>query len=352
MPAACARPHNRLRRPGGRGGRRCCRHRHAAGGSAAAPGARRSRRPWVALPARADAGGGIRQLTDVERRARLRPAPAPAPRHARASGEVPSPPRSASATWTRTALCMSRNPARSIAAPAPASQRTPATVLHDPDRAPNSQDGLAPVSCSHLPHRWCNPPSRPFLAAPGAPCPLMPTDTRRKSLGKARMPFGSRAQCARITRLIPRGHSRVCSDTRTRIPRQFACRGFPADRPASCALSQDTPGPSGPPQAPAAPPGRREAPDGARPRFRDVRRPRGVRRAAAFGEVGRPCVGRKREGGLHAEVEVGRLLLRFGGVVVRGVARDSPLAPAAAVEFVALAGGVLPAALASGAALS
>ena len=81
------------------------------------------------------------------------------------------------------------------------------------------------------------------------------------------MPFGSRAQCARITRLIQRGIFRVCSDTRTRIPRHFACRGFPADRPASCALSQDTPGPSGHPQAAAAPPGRREAPDGARPRF-------------------------------------------------------------------------------------
>ena len=205
---------------------------------------------------------------------------------------------------------------------------------------------------SHLPHRWCNSPSRPLQAAPGAPCPLMPTDTRRKPLGKARMPFGSRAQCARITRLIRRGNSRVYSVTRSRIPRQFACRRFPANRPASCALSQDTPGPSGPPQAPAAPPGRREAPDGARPRFPEERRTRGACRAAAFGGVRRPCVGRKREGGLHAEVEVGRLLLRFGGVVVRGVARDSPLAPAAAVEFVALAGGVLPAALASGAALS
>ena len=56
-------------------------------------------------------------------------------------------------------------------------------------------------------------------------------------------------------------------------------------------------------------------------------------------------------GKLHAEIEVGCLLLRFGGIVVRGVARGSPLAPAAAVEFVVLAGGVLPASRAFGAAI-
>lgn len=103
----------------------------------------------------------------------------------------------------------------------------------------------------------------PFLAPRGTPWHPMHRETRRNPLGKARMPFGSRAQCARITRLIRRRNIRVCFVTRTRIPRRFARRGFPADRPASCALSHDNPGPARHPQALAGRPCHRLAPDGA-----------------------------------------------------------------------------------------
>ena len=54
----------------------------------------------------------------------------------------------------------------------------------------------------------------------------------------------------------------------------------------------------------------------------------------------------RREGGLHAEIEIARLLLRAGGLFEFGFASNLPLALAATVETVALADRFLPASLA------
>ena len=62
----------------------------------------------------------------------------------------------------------------------------------------------------------------------------------------------------------------------------------------------------------------------------------------------RPSVGQKREGRLHPEVEVGRLLLRFGRLLVPAIACAAQFAVGPAIQ----PAGILPSLLASGAAFA
>ncbi len=133
-PPPVRRPGPASRRPDGRSGWSCS----PSGDRAGVPrhaGFRRSspraRRAHAAAPMRAACS--------------FRPAPASPPRCAPGTGAVRAPPITASGSTTRTVPCTGRSPARSNAAPAPAPQCAPASVLHDPDRAPNSKDPLTRV---------------------------------------------------------------------------------------------------------------------------------------------------------------------------------------------------------------
>ena len=65
-----------------------------------------------------------------------------------------------------------------------------------------------------------------------------------------------------------------------------------------------------------------------------------------FGAVTDVVLAGKREGQLHAQVEIARLLLRAGGLFELGLAGNRPLALAAAVDSAILSGRFLPASLA------